>query len=148
MKKILSFILVCVLCLSLVTPAHAATYSTEAAGNQTGGAPTTWEFTRQYKKFYAINGGYGLVVQDPNYDIFDDRYVTVSLISSDGPTSLTVKVSWKKDSASTWEDSSTGTINLNGTACSFTIPENYTFKVEAAATAGKNGYATIQVVLT
>ena len=138
MKKVLSFVLACMICVGLASPASAATYDA---------VPTTWEFNRTYKDYYELDAGYQLVVQDPNYDIFDDRYVTVSLLSTDGPTEMDVKVSWKKDGASTWESSGTGKIDSSGTACNFTIKENYTFKVEAKAVDGKSGYATIQVVL-
>lgn len=144
MKKVLSFVLACMICVGLASPASAATYDVVQSENET---PTTWEFNRTYKDYYELDAGYQLVVQDPNYDIFDDRYVTVSLLSSDGPTEMDVKVSWKKDSASTWESSGTGKITSSGTACNFTIKENYTFKVEAKAVDGKSGYATIQVVL-
>lgn len=146
MKKILSFVLACMLCFSLASPAYAATY-TEAVEIETAETPTPRGFVRQYRNYYVLDGGYQLVVEDPNYDFFVDTYVVVSLIRGDGPTALDVKVSYKRDSATSWTECGSGTINAEGTACSFTIPENYTFKVEAKATAGKSGYATIQVVL-
>lgn len=147
MKKLLSFVLACMICLGVASPAQAATYDMESGEAETTETPTTWEFVRQYTDYYILNGNYQLVVEDPNYDIFDDRHITISLISDDGPTELDVIVYSKKDGASKWETAGTGTINKTS-ACSFTITENYTFRVEAKATAGRHGYATIQVVLT
>lgn len=109
--------------------------------------PSTREFVRDYKDYYTINGGYQTVVEDPNWDIWADTHVTISMTKSSGPIKCSVTVYHKEDSASGWITAGSGVVILGGPACSFTIPENHTVRVVAKATAGNNGYATLQVSL-
>ena len=109
--------------------------------------PSTRAFVEDCKDYYTINGSYQTILEDPNWDIWEDTHVTISMTESSGPTKCSVTVYHKEDSASGWIHAGTSTVVLGGSACSFTIPENHTFRVVARATAGNNGYATLQVSL-
>lgn len=109
--------------------------------------PSTREFVRDYKDYYTINGGYQTVVEDPDWENPQNAPLAISMTKSSGPTKCSVIVYHKEDSASGWITAGSGVVILGGPACSFTIPENHTVRVVAKATAGNNGYATLQVSL-
>lgn len=146
-KTILSLALACALCLGLASPAQAATNDAVISDVEATETVTPREFVRTYTDYYTINGSYVTVVEDPNYDIFNDTRVTVALTDTQGPTKCSVTVYYKEDSANSWTYCGSGTVEVGGAACTFSIPENYTFKVIAKATAGYSGNATIQVSL-
>lgn len=146
-KKILSLSLACLLCLGVASPASAATIETVDTEIVSEETIMPREFVRTYEDYYTINGSYVTVVDDPNWDIFDDTRVTVALTDTQGPTKCTVVLYYKEDSATSWTWGGSGTVVVGGAACTFSIPENYTFKVMAKATEGYSGNATIQVSL-
>lgn len=104
-------------------------------------------FVRHYKDYYTIDSSYLTVMEDTNWDIWEDASVSVSVKNSEGPSTFDVIVEYRKDSSSSWKSAGSGSISLGGSARSFSIPENHSFRVRAKATLGKNGNATLNVSL-
>lgn len=150
MKKLALF-LACALFLGITITSCASTddssSSTVASSTTSSGTANPREFVRDYEDYYTLNGSYVTVVEDPSWDIVEDTIVTVSLKDSQGPTEFSVTAYYKEDSAASWTYFGSGTVELGGAAYSFSIPENYTFKVTARATAGHSGNATMTVSL-
>lgn len=95
MKKIISLLMACVCCFSLANTACAAMPVIEAPGSTATETVTPREFVRDYENYYTVNGSTVKVVEDPNWDIFDDRHVTVALTETSGPTKCKVTVYYK-----------------------------------------------------
>ncbi len=95
----------------------------------------------------SVNDQDQTVVEDPDWENPQNAPLAISMTKSSGPTKCSVIVYHKEDSASGWITAGSGVVILGGPACSFTIPENHTVRVVAKATAGNNGYATLQVSL-
>lgn len=150
MKKLALF-LACALFLGIAATSCAATddssLSTVTSSTTSSGTTAPREFVCDFEDYYTLNGDSVTVTEDPNWDIFEDTVATVSLKDSQGPTECSVTAYYKKDSAALWTYCGSGTVELGGTPYSFSIPENYTFKVTAQATAGHSGNATMTVSL-
>lgn len=149
MKKLfISLMLVCALCLGLASPASAVNYDTNAPVVAAEETITPRGFVRNYTDYYTVDGKYVDVVEDPNWDIFNNTSVTVALTSSQGPTKCAVIIYYKEDDENiSWTDGGYATIELGGTACTFSIPQDYTFRIMVKAIEGNDGNATIQVSL-
>ena len=100
-----------------------------------------------YELYYTLNDQDQTVVEDPGWENPQNAPLAISMTKSSGPIKCSVTVYHKEDSASEWITAGSGTVVLGDSACSFTIPENHTVRVVAKATAGNNGYATLQVSL-
>ena len=153
MKKLIySLALTGTICLGMASQASATNLQTIALQQKDSYAVSddsisTYDFTRDYTDYYYIKEDYQKVMEDVNWDIFNDTSVNVSLKSTEGPSQFSVKVYQKEDGGSKWKEVGTKTIK-SGSSASFKIKENYTFKVEANATSGENGNATITVSLS
>lgn len=150
MKKLALF-LACALFLGITITSCASTddssSSTATSSTTSSGTAAPREFVCDFEDYYTLNGDSVTVTEDPNWDIFEDTVATVSLKDSQGPTEFSVTTYYKEDSAASWTYCGSGTVELGGTPYSFSIPENYTFKVTAQATAGHSGNAAMTVSL-
>ena len=153
MKKLIySLALTGTICLGMANQALATNLQTIALQKENSYAVSdnsisTRKFVRNYKQYYDVDGSYQKVMEDSNWNIWNDTSVNVSLKSTEGPSQFSVKVYQKEDGGSKWKEVGTKTIK-SGSSASFKIKENYTFKVEAKATSGENGNATITVSLS
>lgn len=103
-------------------------------------------FTRSYEVFLT-RGDIVTVVEDPNWDIWNDTSVSVKFYSSKGPSQCYVAVYYKEDSADEWTFAD-AEILLIGETMSCDIPADYSFKVEAISQGGNNGNVTFEVSLS
>ena len=143
MKKLIySLALTGTICLGMASQASATNLQTIALQQK-----DSYAVSDDYTDYYYIKEDYQKVMEDVNWDIFNDTSVNVSLKSTEGPSQFSVKVYQKEDGGSKWKEVGTKTIK-SGSSASFKIKENYTFKVEAKATSGENGNATITVSLS
>ena len=149
MKKLfISSLLICALCFGLVCPVSAVNYDISAPVVAAEETVTPRSFVRNYTDYYTVNGSYKVVVEDPNWDIYNNTSVTVALTSSQGPTKCSVIIYYKEDDETiNWTNGGYATIELGGAAWTFSIPQDYTFRVLVKAIEGNNGNATIQVSL-
>lgn len=139
MKKLMSILLALLMFCSISVTAFATAPVDE-------GIVSPCSFTRDYEKFYTIDSRVE-VMQDVNWDIYDDTLVTVSFKSTEGPTRFFVEIWYKEDDATSWTHGKTSILSLSD-SMSCSIPENYTFKVMVMPTSGSDGNATFQISLS
>ena len=153
MKKLIySLALTGTICLGMANQALATNLQTIALQKENSYAVSdnsisTRKFVRNYKQYYDVDVSYQKVMEDNNWNIWNDTSVNVSLKSTEGPTKFSIILYKRENGNSSW--SKVGTKNIAiGSPASFNIPENYEFKVEAKATSGEKGNATITVSLS
>lgn len=144
MKRILAFLLSIVLCFSLPFSASATEVNLPNLPSTNPDAGT-YSFSRKYTNYYAY-ASFIEVMQDANYDIFNDTTVTVSFTGTEGPAEISVMIQYKEDGATSWTHGGEDILSLQeSVTCS--IPEDYTFRIVAVIISGNSGYATLQVSL-
>jgi len=148
MKKCISVLIILAIMISICIPANAseATVSrpTVAANDEHGITP--YAFSRNYEKYFTLNSPIQ-VMHDVNVNIFNDQFVTVTLVESKGPTKFKVKIRYREDDSLYWIDGIESEVVLNGSV-NYNIPVGNAFSVMAEAIDGQGGYATFQVSLS
>ena len=103
-------------------------------------------FSRSYTKTLK-RAEVTVIVEDPNWDIYNNTSVAVTFKSSEGPERCVIEVYYKDDNASEWTFGTAEYVNL-GDSMSYNIPAGYTFRVVAMSVEGSDGDATFQVTLS
>ena len=110
MKKLIySLALTGTICLGMASQASATNLQTIALQQKDSYAVSddsisTYDFTRDYTDYYYIKEDYQKVMEDVNWDIFNDTSVNVSLKSTEGPSQFSVKVYQKEDGGMSNDD--------------------------------------------
>lgn len=103
-------------------------------------------FKRDYTKYLEHNV-VTYIMEDSNWDIYNDTRVTVTFKSNTGPSKVFLTIYHKEDDTNDWKVGKSGFL-YTGDAIACTIPRGNTFKVTATSYEGNNGTATFQVVLS